>query len=62
MSLKRRFFTLSASMAIATATVAAPASAMISSTDAESNDTTDAVARIFMKNKEHFPMYKVLCC
>ena len=52
MSLKRRFFTLSASMAIATATVAAPASAMISSTDAESNDTTDAVARIFMKNKE----------
>lgn len=52
MSLKRRFFTLSAFMAIATATVAAPASAMISSTDAESNDTTDAVARIFMKNKK----------
>lgn len=52
MSLQRKIYTSSATAAIALASCAVPASAMVSTTDAPDNDTTSAVARIFMKNKE----------
>lgn len=52
MSLKRTMYTASTATAIALTASIAPASAMVSSTDAPDNDTTSAVARIFMKNKE----------
>lgn len=45
-------YTASTVAAIALTASIAPASAMVSSTDAPDNDTTSAVARIFMKNKE----------
>lgn len=66
MSLQRKIYTSSATAAIMLASCAAPASAMVSTTDAPDNDTTSAVARIFMKNKEDIdnkePIIHTLTC
>lgn len=66
MSLQRKIYTSSATAAIMLASCAAPASAMVSTTDAPDNDTTNAVARIFMKNKEDIdnkkPIIHTLTC
>lgn len=66
MSLQKKIYTSSATAAIIFAACAAPASAMVSTTDAPDNDTTNAVARIFMKNKEDIdnkkPIIHTLTC
>lgn len=66
MSLQRKIYTSSATAAIIFSACAAPASAMVSTTDAPDNDTTSAVARIFMKNKEDIdnkkPIIHTLTC
>lgn len=66
MSLQRKIYTSSATATIALASCAVPASAMVSTTDAPDNDTTSAVARIFMKNKEDVdnvnPIVHTLTC
>lgn len=66
MSLQKKIYTSSATAAIIFSACAAPASAMVSTTDAPDNDTTSAVARIFMKNKEDIdnkePIIHTLTC
>lgn len=66
MSSKHIIYTASTAAAIALTASITPASAMVSSTDATDNDTTSAVARIFMKNKEDIdnknPQIHTLTC
>lgn len=66
MSATKRIWSLSITASIAVSSLGNPAYAMISTTDAEQSQVTDAIARIKMYNKEDFkqnkPFINVVTC